>query len=75
MPRSRPPATDARERGLAVLAALAAAMALLVLSWPLAASPPPPLGRALVHVFGAWVAAVLALGALARAVRGRGGGA
>ena len=52
------------------------AFGLLLFTWPFVRTPHLPLGAAYAHLLGAWVAVILALAAMARALHrpGRRGG-
>lgn len=56
-----PTRPEARTWRHPAFAAVLAVLALLVFTWPLARDPPLTLGEAFVHLFGAWIAAVVAL--------------
>jgi hypothetical protein len=65
-PLKRP---EARTWRHPAFAAVLAALALLVFTWPLARDPPLTLGETFVHLLGAWVAVVLALLRMSSALR------
>lgn len=44
---------------------------LLLVTWPFVRTPPLPLGPSYAHLLGAWLALVVALAAMARALGGR----
>lgn len=50
------------------------ALGLLLVSWPFVRTPPLSLGGTTAHLLGAWLVIVVALGAMARALRRGPGG-